>query len=548
MIDLLNISGGVMLLLFGVRYLRKALDRLFGPRLGLWLKRLVARPGWAFLAGLGVSVVAPSSTTISLLAVQTIQTTRLTARQMLVMMLGANIGLTAMVLLIGLRIEHYAPIFILIGGALFMYFQKSRVRGAGQFILAFGFLFLGIDIMRRAAEAGVAGGMGMDGVINFQELHNHIILLAVVAAVLTMILQSSTAAIALAIGLGAADAVTFRFTIPVVIGANVGMACTTLIVAWRTHEARRLATANLLLKCVVAVLGLIVLTLLGDKLPEPGVKYLSFATVAVHTGFNIIVAAIGLPLVPVVMHIVNTLMPTPHEGLHKQFGPKYINGGASGSVALALGQSLHEILHMSEIIGGMLTDTWRALKADDEQLAEAVSARDDKADLLEAAIKEFLTRLVKEEQDEDDADEQMRQLRYVSELETIGDIIDKNLCQLIIKKVRLAVSFSKEGEKELDDFYSRVAHNFTIAQTAFTTRDPQLAQQLMRNKEQLNTYENELRDRHFARLNAGMVESHETSAIHLDLLTHLKRINSSLSHVAYSILRVRPTPRPAASP
>ena len=544
MLDLLNISGGVVLLLFGVRYLRKALDRLFGPRLGLWLRRLVARPRWAFLAGLGVSVVAPSSTTISLLAVQTIQTTRLTARQMLTMMLGANIGLTVMVLFIGFRIEHYAPILILIGGILFMYFQRSRVRGAGQFILAFGFLFLGIDVMRRAAEAGVTDGLGMDGVINFAELHHHTILLAVVAALLTMILQSSTAAIALAIGLGAADAVSFRFTVPVVIGANVGMACTTLIVAWRTFEARRLALANLLLKSLVAALGLIVLTMLGDRLPEPDPQYLSLATVAVHSGFNLVVAAIGLPLVPSVISLVHSLLPAPHAGMKKQFGPKYINGGVSGSVALALGQSLHEILHMSEIIGGMLTDMWRALKAGDEHLAQDVSARDDQVDLLESAIKEYLTRLVKEEQDEDDADEQMRQLRYVSELETIGDIIDKNLCQLIVKKIRLAVSFSREGEKELDDFFSRIAHNFTIAQTAFTTRDPQLAQQLMRNKEQINVYENELRDRHFARLNAGLTESHETSAIHLDLLTHLKRINSSLSHVAYAILRSRPAPRP----
>lgn len=546
MIDLLNISGGVVLLLFGVRYLRKALDRLFGPRLGLWLRRLVAKPKLAFLAGLGVSIVAPSSTTISLLAVQTIQTTKLTARQMLVMMLGANIGLTVMVLLIGFRIEEYAPILILLGGVLFMYFQKSRVRGVGQFILAFGFLFLGIDIMRRAAEAGVADGMGMDGVINFSELHNHTIMLAIIAGVLTMILQSSTAAIALAIGLGAASAVNFRFAVPVVIGANVGMACTTMIVAWRTMEARRLALANLLLKALVAILGLVVLKLLGENLPEPDPKYLSIATVSVHTGFNIIVAAIGLPLVSFVMQTVNAMMPAPLAGQRKQFGPKYINGGGSGSVALALGQSLHEILHMSEIISAMLTDMWRAMKSSDEHLAQSVSGRDDQVDLLESAIKEFLTRLVKEEQDEDDADEQMRQLRYVSELETIGDIIDKNLCQLIIKKIRLGVSFSKEGEKELDDFYGRVAHNFTIAQTAFTTRDPQLAQQLLRNKELLNTYETELRDRHFARLNAGLTESHETSAIHLDLLTHLKRINSSLSHVAYSILRDRPAPRPDA--
>lgn len=543
MIDLMTIFGGVALLVFGVRYLRKSLDRLFGPRLGHWLRRLVLKPGRAFFAGLAVAVVTPSSTTISLLAVQLIQTSQLTARNMLTLMLGANIGLTVMVVLIALRIERYAPIVILFGTALFIYVDHPKVRGVGQFLLAFGFIFLGIDVMRRAAEAGLNAGLGMDGLINFQQLQDQLVLLAIFGAIFTMVLQSSTAAIALVIGLGAANAVSFRFAAPVVIGANIGMACTTLILAWRTIEARRLALANLLLKVVVAVVAMIVLKVLGTNLPEPTVEALGYAVVGLHSGFNIVVAAIGLPLVGPVIRIVDAIMPAMRAGDPQRFGPRYINQTKVDSVALALGQSLHEILHMSEIIRDMYADVWTALKNNDERLVDRVIDRDDQVDLLDEAIKQYLTRLVKEEQDQDDADEQMRQLRYVSELETIGDIIDKNICQLVIKKIRLGVDFSEEGERELDDFYNRVAENLTIAETAFTTRDQQFAQQLLRHKESLNRYETELRDRHFARLNAGLAESHETSAIHLDLLIHLKRINSSLSHVAYAILRDRPAPK-----
>lgn len=541
MIHLLTIFGGVALLLLGVRYLRKALDRLFGPRLGRWLRRMGDRPARTFGAGFAAAIVTPSSTTISLLAVQLIQTSQLTARHMLTMMLGANIGLTVMVLLIALRIETYSPIVILAGTILFIYFDHPRIRGVGQFLLAFGFIFLGIDVMSRAAAAGVDGGLGLDGLINFEELQNRQILLATFGAVFTMLLQSSTAAIAMVIGLGAASAVSFRFAAPVVIGANVGMACTTLIVAWRTLEARRLATANLLLKGVVAVAAIIAIKLLGSRLPETDPRYISAAIVGLHTGFNILVAAVGLPLVGVVTSLVQNLIPTPRGDESRPFGPKYINDTNLGSVALSLGQSLHEILHMSEIVREMYRDIWTALKNSDGRLVERVSARDDQVDLLDEAIKRYLTCLVKEEQDPDDADEQMRQLRYVAELETIGDIIDKNICQLVIKKIQLDVSFSEEGEAELDDFYNRVGENLQIAEVAFTTRDRQLAQQLLRHKEQLSTYENELRDRHFARLNAGLAESHETSAIHLDLLIYLKRINSSLSHVAYSVLQDRST-------
>jgi len=543
MIALLQIFGGVALLLFGVRYLRKALDRLFGARLGRWMRQLVDHPGRAFACGIGVATVAPSSTTISLMAVQAIQAGRITARQMLALMLGANIGLTIMVVLIAFRVEAYAPIVILIGVILFMYTERPKLRGSGQFLLAFGFIFLGIDVMRRAAETGLETGLGVEAIINFENLQSMPVLLAVFAAIFTMLMQSSTAAIALVIGLGAADAVSFRFAVPIVLGANVGMACTTLVVGWRVLESRRLAMANLLLKAAVAAVGLIVVALFGDKLPEPGGDFVGLGIVGVHTGFNIVVALIGMPILAPITGFVEALIPEPRGRQSRPFGPRYINNGVTGSVSLSLGQSLHEILHMSNIVRGMLTDAWKALDTGDRQLVDDVSRRDDHVDQLESAIKDFLTRLVKEEFDKQDADEQLRQLRYLSELETIGDIIDKNICQLVEKMIRLGVSFSEEGKKELDDFFQRVLENMTIAETAFTTRDPGLAQQLLHNKETLGRLETELRDRHFARLNAGLAETHETSAIHLDLLTHLKRINSALSHVAHAILRDRPPQR-----
>ncbi|MHC4415743.1 MAG: Na/Pi cotransporter family protein [Planctomycetota bacterium] len=544
---LLTIFGGVALLVFGVRYLRKGLDRLFGQRLGTWMQRLAARRGWAFLAGIAVSVVAPSSTTMSLLAVHTVQAGHLTARQMLTIVLGANIGLTIMVVLIALQLEQFAPIVVLGGVALFQFTTGNRSRGIGQVLLAIGFILLAIDIMRRAA-GDAQGAEGAWAIINFENLQEHPLLLAVFAAVMAMMLQSSTATIGLVIGLGAAEDVTFRLSIPVVLGANVGLAITTLIVGWRLIEPRRLALGNLILKVVVAGAALLILALLGEHVPEPA-KPAAFgmAIAAVHTSYNVIVAALGLPTVGLVTRLVERIVPTPPPQPGKAFGPRYIVGGPIGGVALAMGQSLREITHVSEIIRSMLRDVWTALETNNERLARDVAVRDDDVDLLDTEVKRFLTRLAKEEAGEYDADEQMRQLRYLTELETIGDIIDKNMSELALKKIRIGAQFSREGAEELRDFYDKVTENMVIAETAFTTRDRALAQQLLRHKQRIDHYERELRDRHFARLNAGLVESHETSAIHLDLLTHLKRVNSCVSHVAYAILQDT-QPQPAAAP
>lgn len=544
-LPLLTILGGVALIVFGVRYLRKGLDRLFGPRLGTWMQRLAARRGWSFLAGIAVSIVAPSSTTMSLLAVHTVRAGHLTARQMLTIMLGANIGLTIMVLLIALGLEEFAPVIILFGVALFQFTHRNRTRGIGQVLLAIGFIFMAISIM-KAAAAGIhaSDSSGAWGIINFERLQEHTLILAIFAAIMAMALQSSTATIGLVIGLGAAGGgeagglVTFKMAAAVVLGANVGLAVTTLLVGWRQWEPRRLALSNLLLKSAVAAVGLLALDLFGAALPRPtGGEQLAMWIAVVHTGFNIVVAAVGLPVVGPLTDFVGRMVPTPPAAAAgKAFGPRYIVGGPIGGHALAMGQSMREITHVSEIIRGMLSDVWTALKTGNERLAREVSERDDRVDQLETDIKRFLTRLAREEEGEFDADEQMRQLRYLAELETIGDIIDKNISELVLKKIRLGTRFSQEGAEELQDFYEKVAENIVIAETAFTTRDQSLARQLLRHKERLDRFERELRDRHFVRLNTGLKESYETSAIHLDLLTHLKRINSCVTHAAYAIL------------
>ena len=551
----LTIFGGVALLVFGVRYLRKGLDRLFGPQLGTWMQHLASTRPRSFIAGLVVSVLAPSSTTMSLLAVQTVRAGHLTPRQMLSIMLGANIGLTVMVVLIALGLQGFAPIIILFGVALFQFTNGNRTRGIGQVLLAIGFILLAIGIMSDAASAAGANwdpsGSGVWSIINFGKLQEHPFLLAGFAAIMALALQSSTATIGLVIGLGtglagepdgtaaaAAAAMSLRVAIPIVFGANVGLAMTTLVVGWRQIEPRRLALSNLLLKAGVAAVGLLVVALGGGLIGQPATATgFALTIAAVHTGYNVVVAVIGLPLVKPVTRLMERIVQSPPPRPGASFGPKYISDGPIGGAALSMGQSLREISHISEIVRSMLQDVWTAMKTNNEKLAHEVAVRDDRVDLLDAEVTRFLTRLAAEESGDYDADEQMKQLRYVAELETIGDIIDKNLCDLVLKKIRLRAEFAREGADELDDFYKKVSENFVIAETLFTTRDHDLAQQLLRHKERVDRYERDLRDRHFARLNAGLAEAHETSAIYLDLLTHLKRINSCVTHVAYATLK-----------
>lgn len=531
MITVLIIAGGVALILFGVRFLRKGLDRLFGPRLSHWMRRLADNRFKAFLSGLGISIVAPSSTTMSLLAVQTVQAGHMTARQMLAVMLGADIGMTITVALIALRIEQYAPILVLVGVVLFHFTKGSRSRGIGQVAVSMGFIFLGIDTIKRAAQ-GVHLNDDMMGLIRIAE--HYPVAMALLAAALAILMQSSTATIGLVIALGMAGTVTLQTALAVVIGANVGVVITMLLVGWSQVESRRLAMGNLAMKLLVAIAAMAALASLTGLLE--GIPGGMDRRVAItHTGFNLLVALIGLPLISPLHRMAERLVPAPTID-RPVFAPRHITREPPESVALALGQSMREIMHAAEIVRQMLNDLWRALKTNNIELARQVSQRDDQIDLLDAEVKRYLIKVAAMADEAAEGGEQMRQLRYLSELETIGDIIDKNLSEIVIKKARQGLRFSDEGMKELDEFFNMVMENLLIADTAFTTRDRALAQQLMRHKERINELEREMRDRHFQRLNTGQFESQQSSSIHLDALAYLKRINSHVSHVAYSIL------------
>ena len=529
----LTIAGGVALIIYGARVLQKGLDRVFGPRLSQWMQRMAHSRARALASGLAVSLVAPSSTTISVLAVQAVQAGNLSARKMLAVMLGANIGMTIMVILIAFRLEAYAPVLLLAGVVIYNLAPSQAWRGAGQIVLALGLIFLALGVIRAA-------GAEFDPEGDFMRLleiaQNYPVWMAVLAAVLTVVLQSATAAIGLVIALGAAGTVSLPLAVPVVVGANVGLALNTMIVGWAGGpESRRLGLGNLLTKASTGVLVLIALpVVLGllEQVPLELGKQIALA----HTSFNVVMAALFLPFVDGVYGLLCRLV-RPGEDEAVAFGPRYITRRPPQGASLATGQSMREILRVGEIVRSMLGDLWRALVDRNLELARQVQQRDDQVDLLDTEIKRFLSQVASQEGQEGQSLEVMRQLRYLAELEGIGDVIDKNLAELVIKRIRKDINFSAEGWAELNDFYDKVAENMLIAETAFTTRDRELAAELLRHHERLSDYERELRDRHFYRLRAGQALTHESSAVHLDLLTHLKRINSAVTHVAYAVLQ-----------
>jgi len=254
-----------------------------------------------------------------------------------------------------------------------------------------------------------------------------------------------------------------------------------------------------------------------------------------HTLFNVGITALLLPFSAVLARFISSLVSEDKEG-GGLFGPRYLDDHMLETPALALGQATREALRMADIVSEMFTKTVATFSGEDLELIEFVQERDDQVDTLDREIKHYLTKLSQQSLTAEQSKREIGILAFANNMENIGDIVDKNLMDLAKKKLSKAVHFSEPGLKEIVLLHKKVLQNLELAISAFASNDPALAQQVLEHKLEISQTERKFRQAHIQRLHEGYRESIDTSEIHLDVLTNLKRINSHITAVAYPIL------------
>lgn len=191
---------------------------------------------------------------------------------------------------------------------------------------------------------------------------------------------------------------------------------------------------------------------------------------------------------------------------------------------------------MADIVSEMFAKTIETFVREDPELVERIEEKDNQVDTLDRDIKHYLTKLSQQSLTGEQSKREIGILSFVNNLENIGDIVDKNLMELAKKKLSKGARFSDAGAQEIALLHKNVQQNLELAIAAFAGGDPVLAQQVLERKLELSQTERRFRQAHIERLHAGLRESIDTSEIHLDILTNLKRINSHITAVAYPIL------------
>ena len=513
----LHLAGAVALLLWSVRMVRTGVTRAFGPDLHQIIARGIGNRVVALAAGIGVTALLQSSTATALIVTSFISRGLMTDAVGIAVMLGANIGTTIVAQALSFPVAELAPALMLSGVLLFSRSKVTWRRDFGRVAIGLGLMLLSLDLI-VAASAPIRDSAMLARVL--ATLQGQDVIAVLVAAGLAWLVPSSLALVLLVVSLVASHVVPVPLALDLVLGINVGGTLAPLIASGRgSPEARRAALANTMLKgagCLavlpfVQIIGASIAALDGNAARQA----LDF-----HTLFNVTLAVVALPFVRPAAWTMRWLLPD--RAVDDDPGrPRYLDSSALDSPALALASAARETLRMGDIVEDMLRRAVEALSGGDRKLVAQVERTDQVVDHLHEAIKLYVTRITRQALDDAEGARATEILLLVTNLEHIGDIVDKNLMEFARKKIKLQHRFSQEGTRELTELHERIMANLRVALGVFVSRDVKVARRLLDEKAKIRELELAATERHFARLREGRAESIETSLLHLGVLRDL---------------------------
>ncbi len=529
---LLNLLAGVALLVWGTHLVRTGIMRTWGGQLRRVLSVSVVNRFHALLAGIGVTGLLQSSTATALITTSFVGQGLISTAPALAIMLGADVGTSLVVQLLSIDLSWLWPLLIFTGVVIYLSRENTAAGRIGRTLLGFGLILLALQLIVLATTPLT---QATSVKVLFASLTGDILLDMLIAAGLTVMCYSSLAVVLLIATLTAAVMISAEVALGLVLGANLGGAVLAILATLNsTPEARRVALGNFFFKLTGCILVLPLMHWIGDALaaidPDPQRQVVNF-----HLAFNLAIAVAFIGFTERFARLAERMLPSApeHDSPSK---PRYLDPVALETPALAVSCAAREALRLGDMIETMLRGTLTVLRTNDSQLAVEIHRMDDGVDDLYTAIKLYLTHMNRDALEVKDGKRWADIISFTINLEHVGDIIDKNLIEIAQKKIRKNLSFSDVGMEEICALHARVLANLQLGLNVFINGDLGSAQRLLSEKEQFRRLERAYADSHLQRLVENKLSSIETSALHLDIIRDLKRINSHICSIAYPIL------------
>ena len=534
----LNLIGGLCLFLFGMDLMGQALERRAGSGLRSLLEKMTQNRLMGLLAGLGVTAVIQSSSATTVMVVGFVNSGLMTLRQSIGVIMGANIGTTVTAWILSLsgiegssllvqmfKPSTFTPILALVGIILYMFCKADKKKDTGMILLGFATLMFGMEAMSSAVSS-------LRNVPQFREIFlmfSNPILGVLVGAVLTGIIQSSSASVGILQALASTGQVTYGAAIPIIMGQNIGTCVTALLSSIGTNKnARRAALVHLNFNVIGATVGIVLFyvvravaapVLLGQAASEWGIA-------VAHSIFNILCTAVLLPMGGLLEKLVLRLVP---EGKQPQREAE-LDERLLATPALALERCRTLIADMASYSMESLRESLNAITAYNQKSAEHIREDEAKTDHYEDIIGSYLVKLSARKIGESDSALAAEYLRIIGDFERIADH-SVNILESAEEMQQKGIAFSAAALQEYATMAGAVREVTALAYESFVSGDVQAARQVEPLEQVIDDLKEEMRTRHIRRMQQGSCGI-EAGFIWSDLLTNLERVSDHCSNIA----------------
>jgi phosphate:Na+ symporter len=542
--DVLTMIGGLCLFLFGMDLMGQALERRAGGRLRTLLDKMTGRVMTGFLTGMAITAVIQSSSATTVMVVGFVNSGLMTLRQAINVIMGANVGTTVTAWLLSLagissgnvwidllKPTSFTPVLALVGIILYMSCKSGKRKDTGVILLGFATLMFGMDTMSGA----VAGLKDVPAFAQLFVAFKNPVLGVLAGAVLTGIIQSSSASVGILQALAVTGQVSYAAAIPIIMGQNIGTCVTALLSSVGTNKnAKRAAVVHLMFNVIGVVVLLtafcIVKAVFAPALLQaPATMY---GIAVAHSCFNVICTALLLPCGGLLEKLAVRLVPDGPREMAEQ--PVELDERLLATPPLALQQCRAVAEEMAACAAEALNRGLDAFSAYTPELAEGIRRDEKRCDRYEDALGTYLVRLSTQQMGAAESEEATELLKTIGDFERISDHA-VNVLESAEELRTKGLTFSKTAQRELDVLSKAVRDILTLALRAFREKDMDAAGQVEPLEQVIDDLKEQMRTRHILRLQQGQC-SIETGFVWCDLLTDLERTSDHCSNIAGCVI------------
>lgn len=529
---LIELLGEIALLLWSIHIVASGVQRAFGSDLRHLLGEGLKSRGRAFLAGVGVTALLQSSTATALMIASFSGAGAVELAPALAVMLGANVGTTLIVLVASFDVTYVFPVFLFVGVVVYRRSRTSLVRDLAHTLIGLGLMLLTLHLMvetMRPIEASetlrtLLGALTGDPLIT-----------VLIAATFAWAAHSSVATMLLVMSLAGAGVVSPEAALAMVLGCNLGSALNPVMDGVGGDPVKlRAPIGNLINRLVGCALALPLLHPITQTLTAFDADPARLAALF-HLAFNLGLAALFIGPLPWLAKTLTFAFPARPLAADPAT-PLYLDETALSTPSVALANAAREVLRMADVVETMLRGSQIAFARDDLAKVLEISRTDDVLDTLYDKIQLYIGAIDHDRLSEKENQRVFVILALAINLEHIGDIVDKNLMEMAAQRIRDKRRLPPAALERIAGMHARLCDHLRLAIAVFMTGDAKAARRLITEKEQFRVVEREATERHFDEMRTGRADQIETSALQLDILRDLKRIEAHIAATVHGLL------------